>query len=131
MIHMAMRDQNSIEMTDPSPQSLLPKIDRRIDQHLLIAMFDKYRNPQTLVTRIVGQASLTIAPDRGNACRCTCTEESEFHSEILNAEIAKNAGENLSENSAFSAVSALNSISCQGCLPRRIAGPPEPLASLP
>jgi hypothetical protein len=79
VINVAMRYENSIKMADLRTQSLLAKVYRRINEYLLFAVLDQYRNPQPLITRIVGQARFTVAPDRGNAGRCACTEKSEFH----------------------------------------------------
>jgi len=45
MIHMAMSDQNSVEMCDLRSQGLLAKVDRGIDKDLPIPMLDQYRNP--------------------------------------------------------------------------------------
>ena len=42
-------------------------------------MLDEYRNSQSLITRVFGQARFTIAPDRRHAGRCACAEKSEFH----------------------------------------------------
>ena len=79
MIDMTMRNQNRIQMVDLRPQSLLPKIDRGINEDLLIAMLDQDRNSQAFVTRVLRKTRFAIAPDRGNAGRCACAEEGEFH----------------------------------------------------
>ena len=83
MIYMAMRNENGVEMADLCPQSLLAKIDRRVNEYFLIAMLDQDRNSQAFVTRIVGQARLAVAADGRNACRCACAEERELHKRNL------------------------------------------------
>jgi hypothetical protein len=70
VIDVAVRDQNGIKPLDICPQGLLTKIDRCIDEDLFVLVFDQDRNPQPLVARVVGQARLTITPDRRNTGRC-------------------------------------------------------------
>jgi hypothetical protein len=80
---MAMREHYGVEMPDAGPQCLLAKVYGRVDQDLRIAMLDQDRDSQPFVTRVAGQASLAIAADGWNACRCACAEESELHSRKL------------------------------------------------
>ena len=54
VIDMAMRDQNSIEMSDIGPECLLTKVDRGIDKNACVLVFNEYRNPQPFITGILG-----------------------------------------------------------------------------
>ena len=91
MIDVAVRYQHRVEMADVGPQRLLTKIDRGIDEYLLVLVLDKDRNPQALVPRVLRQARLAIARDRRNAGRCACAEKGKFHLANFNAENAKAA----------------------------------------
>lgn len=82
MIDVAMCYENSVEMTNTGPERLLTEIDRRIDEDLFIAVLDQYRNPQPLVTRVVGQTRLTIARDRGHTSGSSGSEKCELHKKV-------------------------------------------------
>ena len=66
-------------MANARPQCLLAKIDRGIDQDLLVVVLNKNGNAQPLVSRVLGKAGLTVTPDRRNAGRGACAEECKLH----------------------------------------------------
>ena len=79
MIRVTVSDEDCVEVLQANSQSLLPKIAGGVHDDCLPGVFDKHRNAQTFVARIVRGASLAIAGDRRNACRGAGAEESKFH----------------------------------------------------
>lgn len=79
VVNVTVRDQHRVELSDIRPQRLLAKVTRGVDEYCLAAVFDQYRNSQTLVPRILGNARLTVARDRRYAGGCACSKEGKFH----------------------------------------------------
>ena len=76
VIDVAVRYEDRVETSYPRTQRLLAKVDRGIDEYLLVVMLDQYGHAQAFVTRVVRQTRFTITGDRRHAGRGTRSEKS-------------------------------------------------------